>query len=135
MANNKAKFNDFKDEYKQSTLGDDVCVQNLFQKLSEDDAINDMISSIKCNRPALEGVMPIVISMKDQLQLENNSVRQSIGMLIAFILRPYGYFPDKGKRIAKGDIGEDYFTSAATYQYIAEKAKVKIVHISQDIDN
>ena len=133
----KATYQDFLENNKNcSGLTDNKDAQDVFDILSKDENIIEMIEYTNLHKPAL---MPCV---KDLIKWHENKTKntfpfkgngktenfnkRAVGNMVKTILEPFGYEVDSRKAIPK-EIGKDYFTSASTYCISKEKPAKLII--------
>ncbi len=87
-------------------LADNKVIESVFDYLSEEQQVNDMIESTLIKRPAMEALIE-TIEIKfpncQNFDLEfNYRHRQILGSMIRYIMGHYGYWPGKAKSLKKG---------------------------------
>jgi len=138
-----ATFDDFIKQNptcKKFQYDDDM--QNIFEFLSRNDALIQLIESSDANKPAITPVAEnIEYLFADPNKphtntLDDNFTRQAIGLMVKTILEPFGYEVWKQKSLPKSSRATK-FQSASTYRFnpIAHrtmKIEKRIVEINSD---
>ena len=98
------------------SLFDNKTVESVFDFLSQETQVHQMIESTKDNRPAMESIIELLeeeFPFNYEFNLDfNYKYRQIIGSMVRFIMGHYDYFPDKPKKMKKGH----YIQSAIVYK-------------------
>lgn len=127
----KATFEDFLIENSNcSGFTENVDAIEIFELLSEDEVIIDMIELSDQGRPALEACIKRVESWysnqsNNLIDLNDDFTRKAIGRMIKTILLPFGYEVCSRKAISK-QCGSNFFTSASCYKKTGI-ARLKVV--------
>lgn len=100
----KATYNDFilSDPFCKN-FENNVCYQKIFDFLSQNTIIYEMIRASKKDLPALQACSPELESFcKDFSSSEfqfDDATKQNIGKMVKVILKPFGYLPYKEMKI------------------------------------
>lgn len=109
-------------------IENDSYFQRVFEFLSVEENIFDMIEFCGWGKPALAScVQKLEIQFPDLLKQNYNDyfIKQSIGTMIKEVLAPFGYIPEKPKRISPTP--SKFFKSAHTYECRENLMKLKLV--------
>ena len=102
--------------------------EGIYKFLNEPISIHRMVEACRFNRPALEGVVTELeaeFGNRTDLDLTDNFTKQSVGLLIKYILYDFGYITTIQKDIPKNK--GLYFRSAMHYKFEDGIAKKKLV--------
>jgi len=106
----------------------------IFELMSEDENIINMIEVSETGKPALLGCLKEVENYYDSLKnpifdLTDNFTRTAVGRMVATILSPFGYKPVVQVNFSKTNKGK-YFSSATRY----EKTETPTLRIKRTIE-
>ena len=120
-----ARFQDFIDRHPNcKKFEDDDDMQNIFEFLSREYIIIQMIDASEAGKPALTPIVRNVENFfkdttKEHLNsLDDNFTKQAVGLMVKTVLEPFGYVVWKQKDIPK-KAGAEKFQSASTYRFDA----------------
>jgi hypothetical protein len=118
-----ATFNDFiKQNPNCKKFENDDDMQNVFDFLSQDFIIVQMIDASEAGKPALSPVAVNVehffadLNKSHNNSLDDNFTKQAVGLMVKTILEPFGYVVWKQKDLPKS-VGASKFQSASTYRF------------------
>ena len=118
-----ATFEDFikqNPNCKKYETDDDM--QNIFDFLSRDYILTQLIDASEAGKPALAPVVENVehffmdISKEHTHSLDDNFTKQAVGLMVKTILEPFGYVVWKQKDLPKKS-GATKFQSASAYKF------------------
>ncbi len=114
-------------------------MQNIFDFLSQDFIIVQMIDASEAGKPALA---PVAVNVEHFFadpnkshdnSLDDNFTKQAVGLMIKTILEPFGYTVWKQKDLPKS-INATKFQSASTYRFdVLAPRSMKIVKRVEEI--
>jgi hypothetical protein len=137
----KATFEDFiKQNPNCKKFEHDDDMWNVFEFLSRDYIITQMVDMCEAGKPALAPVARNVenffkdITKEHTNTLDDNFTKQAVGLMIKTILAPFGYVVWKQKDLPK-KIESEKFQSASVYQYShAAPRTMRIVKVVEEIN-
>ena len=112
--------------------------REIYDTMRQNEWIMLAINLSFSDRAALAGIAKHIEAVVDfspefQVNLRDAAVRQTIGIMQKAILEPFGFVPDRQKKIK--DKYSLEFTQASCYRYEPEKAKIKISELVKEIEN
>jgi hypothetical protein len=129
-----SSFDDFfrqPENMKYKQLKESSVFEEIFDYLQQAESIDKMMRANEQGRPPLEGIIDWVEAKNDsdQFDMRNfNHLRQAVGAMIKYVLKPFGYRVGVQKKIS----GTKIFKSATHYvadERTAIKRLVRKVYI------
>jgi len=124
-------------------LASDPDARAIFEMLSEDKRIIDMIDASEAGKPALTPVVSIVENYYDlhrpaTFDLRKKFPRSAVGCMVKSILSAFGYLPVRPATRTQKELPKSakprYFTSSACYAYEeTAPATMRIVRAVEEI--
>ena len=128
----KATYQDFLRENPTCVkFAEDDTAQEVFDLLSRDENLIAMLDASDQGLPALTPCIGQVEDLAEHknsstFDVQNNTVRQTVGCMAKTIMRPFGYRVTKQKNLPKGT--GRYFASASCYALVEpECATMRVV--------
>lgn len=122
-------YSEFQAKYpRYKAFSDDKLFQEVFEYLSLPRTIAQMIEANDRGKPALSGCISRLEKLFPDLLSKGYSphlVCQAIGTMVKVILEPFGYTPEKQKRMPQNY--SQFFASASLYKYELAAEKLKVV--------
>ena len=136
----RATFEDFIEQNPNCRkFEDDADMRNVFEFLSRDYIIIQMIEMCEAGKPALAPVAVNVehffadITKTHVNSLDDNFTKQAVGLMVKTILAPFGYTVWKQKDLPKS-VKATKFQSASVYRFnIVSKRTMRIVKTIEEI--
>lgn len=115
-----ATFDDFIEQNQNcKKFEDDITFQKVFDFLSWDVVLIQMIDASESGKPA---ITPVATNIEHffleskQSTLDDDFTKQAVGRMVKTILAPFGYVVDRQKNLPK-NARATKFTSAAVYRF------------------
>lgn len=118
----KTTFNDFINSNPNCSKYDGNAEAILiFEFLSRDESIIQMVEASENGKPALSPVVKDIEDLLDNvanptISFEDNFTKQTVGLMVKSILEPFGYKVKAQKALPKSS-GARKFVSASCYEY------------------
>lgn len=134
----KATYQDFLQENPTcSKFARNDTAQEVFALLSRDENIISMLDASDRNQPALTPCIAQVEELAErsaspEFDIQNKTVRQTVGCMVKTIMRPFGYRIIKQRNLPKRT--GRYFVSASCYSFLEpETASMRVIKKIADV--